>query len=149
MIGRVHARCGRADVRGKQRLRGLGTLWLLCAVACAEPKPPVDREVTPVAAAAAPVPASVGDEFDEDATAPFSIETADGATFRLKYRNAQIATFHYVFWGESFNWADPVIKNTKTAAGITTFELEVAVLGLKIAGKIAKTAPAERSFEYV
>jgi len=103
----------------------------------------------PVAVPAAPasVNAAPG-EADEDASAVFSIETADGATFRLKYRSAQIATFHYVFWGDHFDWAHPVIKNTRTSSGTTIFDLDVDGLGLKIAGKIWKTAPAELSFEY-
>jgi hypothetical protein len=86
---------------------------------------------------------------DDSATsAPWTVEVTDGGTLRVNYRGMQVVTFHYLFWGTNFSWANPVVKNARSAAGVTTFDLDVDSLGLRIAGRIAKVAANEIVIDY-
>jgi len=113
------------------------------------------RQPAPDVAVAAADPAALsnstlsgGSDDDSAASASWTVEVGDGATLRVNYRGTQIMSFHYLFWGANFSWANPVVKNVKTKDGTTTFDLEVDALGLKIAGKIDKAGPGELAVEY-
>ncbi len=92
-------------------------------------------------------PAAPSDD-DSAAAAAWTVEVAEGGTLRVNYRGAQVMSYHYSFWGPNFSWANAVVKDVKTSDGVTTFELGVEALGLKIAGKIAKSGPNEVAVDY-
>ena len=117
--------------------------------ACAKRRPP-SPDVTVAIAEPAPPPSFSGetDEDDSAASAPWTVEVADGATLRVNYRGSQVMSFHYLFWGQNFSWANPVVKNTRTADGVTSFEVDVETLGLSIGGKIRKAGPGEIAIDY-
>jgi len=88
---------------------------------CARQAPPKEVVVAPSDPAAG-VPSSFGADNDDDsASAPWTVEVSDGATLRVNYRGTQIVTFHYLFWGKNFSWANPVVKNVQTKDGGTQF----------------------------
>jgi hypothetical protein len=60
-----------------------------------------------------------------------------------------VLTFHYLFWGKNYAWADPVVRSSLTQGGVTRFDLAVDALGLRMTGSIARTGPGEVTFEYV
>src|SRR5689334_14253831 len=131
-------------------LRALALLLAILSLvpACAKRRPP-----SPDVMAAEPPPplppfATASDDDDGSAAALWTVEVADGATLRVNYRGAQILSFHYLFWGNNFSWANHVVKNARTKDGATTFDLDIDSLGLKIAGKIGRGGPGELVVEY-
>jgi len=131
-----------------------GGLVLAAAVAssCGRPKVPPDearigpRMMAPLTRA--PVAGGLGDE-DAAARAAWTLDTDDGGTVRISYRGVKVMTFHYLFWGKNYAWADPIIRSSLAQGGVTRFELGVEALGLRMLGSVAKTAPGEVTFEYV
>jgi hypothetical protein len=125
---------------------------ILVAVAvcsCAKRRPPTADVVVAVPESLATAAAyTASGEDDESLGAPWSIEVADGGTFRIDYRGAQVMSFHYLFWGASFSWANPVVKDVATSNGVTTFVVDVDALGLELAGRISKAGPGEVAVEY-
>jgi hypothetical protein len=117
---------------------------------CARHRPPSPDVAAPPTDPAEIFSASLGAGSDDDsaASAPWTVEVGDGATLRVNYRGSQIMSFHYLFWGSSFSWANPVVKNVRSADGVTNFDLDVDALGLKIAGKIGPSGPGELVVEY-
>jgi hypothetical protein len=126
-------------------------LWCFTP-ACAKPKPPVDD--TPLAVAelssqhAAPPDGAPLLSTDDAASAPWTVEVAEGGAVRVAYRGTQVAASNYVFWGANYSWADATVSNLKTAGGVSTFDIDVSALGLKIAAKVSSTGPGELSFDY-
>jgi hypothetical protein len=120
----------------------------LALAGCAKRRPPAP-DIAVAAIEPAPAPAALAaDEDDAAASAAWTVEVAEGGTLRVSYRGAQVMSFHYLFWGPNFSWANPVVKSARTSEGVTTFEIGVDALGLDITGRIAKSAPGEMSVEY-
>jgi hypothetical protein len=128
----------------------LAIVVLALASGCAKRRPPSPDVTVAAIEPQAPAPATFGgaDEDDTAASAAWTVEVAEGGTLRVAYRGAPVMTYHYLFWAENFRWANPVVTNVRTADGVTTFEILVGELGLKIAGRIAKSAPGELSVDY-
>jgi hypothetical protein len=95
----------------------------------------------------APLASGIADD-DAAARAAWTLETDDGGTIRVSYRGVKVMTFHYLFWGRNYAWADPIVRSSLTSGGVTRFELGVASLGLRVLGAVAKTGPGEVTFEY-
>jgi hypothetical protein len=126
-----------------------GILVFIALAACAKRRPPAP-DIAPLPLEAPPPPSTLAssDEDDAAASAAWTIEVAEGGTLRVNYRGAQVLSFHYLFWGPNFSWANPVVKSSRTSDGVTTFEIGVDALGLDIAGRVAKSGPGEMSVEY-
>src|SRR5258708_4442488 len=127
------------------------TLAALCLglPECLKRRPPAP-DVAVAIVEPAPAAAGLLTMTDDDSvmSAAWTVEVVDGGTLRVNYRGMQVMTFHYLFWGPNFSWANPVVKNTKSANGVTTFDLDVDTLGLKIAAKIAKAGASEVAVDY-
>jgi hypothetical protein len=128
------------------------TAALVLFASCTKPKPPLG-ETSAVAEFAAPAPpTSILDAAlaagDDSAGAAWTVEVGDGGSVRVVYRGTQLAASNYLFWGANYNWAEVLVTNLQTEAGVTTFGLGVDALGLKIAVKASKTGPGELTFEY-
>jgi hypothetical protein len=126
---------------------------LILFAACTKPKPPAsDVTLASVESAAhanaASAPPGAPDAASDPSAAEWTIEPTDAGAFRVAYRGADVATFHYLFWGANYSWADPAIQNLKTQAGVTTFDVAVDALGLKLACNVSKTGPGELTFDY-
>lgn len=122
-------------------------------LSCTKPKPPAsDITLASVESAAHASGASSGPSAAsavvDAASAAWTIEPTDAGAFSVAYRGAEVATFHYLFWGANYSWADPAVKNLKTAGGVTTFDIAVDALGLAIACRVSNTGPAELTFDY-
>ena len=135
------------------RVFALGLLVAaVSATSCGRSKVPSDEprpapsSFGPLALAAPAVQVSSDD--DAAARAAWTLETDDGGTVRVSYRGAKVMTFHYLFWGKNYAWADPIVRSSLTSGGVTRFELGVDALGLRIMGAVAKTGPGEVTFEY-
>jgi len=130
-----------------RHLVGVAILFVLGS--CVKRKLPAPGVAIGPAEPMYPVPAvAVATEDDAAAAAAWTVEVAEGGTLRVNFRGAQVLSFHYLFWGPNFSWANPVVTNVKTTGGVTTFDLVVDALGLKIAGKMAKSGPGEMSIEF-
>jgi hypothetical protein len=121
----------------------------LATISCLRAKSPPEGGEGPTSSPP-PQPALSTSQNDDDAAAraAWTLETDDGGTVRVLFRGAKVMTFHYLFWGKNFAWADPVVRYSTTSGGVTRFLLAVDPLGLKISGSVAKTAPGEVTFEY-
>jgi hypothetical protein len=120
-------------------------------VSCGRPKtPPDDARTNSFFGGPPPLPATSTGLAEDDAAAraAWTLETDDGGTARISYRGSKVMTFHYLFWGKNYAWADPVVRSSMTSGGVTRFELGVEALGLRMMGSIAKTGPGEVTFEY-
>ena len=80
---------------------------------------------------------SPANDDDVSERALWTLEPADGASLRIKYRGTTVASARYLFWGSNFSWADTVVKNIQSAQGVTTFEADV----------LAGNAPMQAVFE--
>jgi len=119
------------------------------AVSCWRPKTPPDVRTDPFLAAPPSVPVASGPGDDDAAAhAAWTLEIDDGGTVRVSYRGSKVMTFHYLFWGKNYAWADPIVRNSLTSGGVTRFELGVESLGLRMMGSVAKTGPGEVTFDY-
>ena len=128
--------------------------WVIataCA-ACWRPRtPPDDGRFGPLLLAPPPLTPVASGPADDDAAAraTWTLDTDDGGTARVSYRGAKVMTFHYLFWGKNYAWADPIIRGSVSSGGVTRFELGVDSLGLRLMGSVAKTGPTEVTFEYI
>ena len=130
-----------------RQLVGVAILFVLGS--CVKRKLPAPGVAIGPAEPMYPIPALAGAaEDDAAASAAWTVEVAEGGTLRVNFRGAQVLSFHYLFWGPNFSWANPVVTNARTTGGVTTFDLVVDALGLKIAGKMAKSGPGEMSIEF-
>jgi hypothetical protein len=129
-----------------------GVALALLAAACASCRrgTPPSESGAPSYLLPPPLPPIGGAPSEDDAAAraSWTLDTDDGGTVRVSYRGAKVMTFHYLFWGKNYAWADPVVRSSLASGGVTRFELGVDSLGLKIMGSVAKSAPGEVTFEY-
>src|SRR5260221_11127124 len=92
------------------------TLAALCLglPECAKRRPPAP-DVAVAVVEQAPAAAGSLTTADDDSvmSAAWTVEGADGGTLRGNYRGTQVMTFHYLFWGPNFSWANPACKNWK------------------------------------
>src|SRR4051812_14849195 len=101
----------------RARVGSLGTSILAVALlvsSCARHGPPAPEVAATGADPAAVLSSSFpSNEDDSAASATWTVEVSDGATLRVNYRGTQIMSFHYLFWGKNFSWANPVVKNVR------------------------------------
>jgi hypothetical protein len=112
--------------------------------------PSDDGRTGPFLTAPPPLVPLAGGPGDDEAAAraTWVLDTDDGGTARVAYRGAKVMTFHYLFWGKNYAWADPIIRGSISQGGVTRFELGVEPLGLRLLGSVAKTGPGEVTFDY-
>jgi len=132
----------------KGMARTIAVLVCFALLGCAKRRPPSADVFTAAPPPVAAAPASGPSDDDVAALAPWTVEVAEGGTLRVDYRGAQVMSFHYSFWGPNYAWANPVVRNVKTSDGVTTFELAVDALGLKIGAKIARSGVNEVAVDY-
>ena len=113
---------------------GCRRLWHAAAGAAgAAPAAPAPSSTPP--AARAPVAGGLA----------WTIEpTADG-TALIRYQEAQVASFRYVFWGKDWAWTDPAVKPGSRRRN-HGFTVEVPHLGVNIERR--GTTKGELLFEY-
>jgi hypothetical protein len=72
--------------------------------------------------------------------AAWTIETNVPGTATIRYRNVEVGSFRYAFWGKGFAWADPEVKAAPSAARPQEDAFSVAVpsLGMKIRGAVRR-----------
>jgi len=146
----------RDEFRTKARHAARLILLLVAAVssACTKPKPPAsDTTLASVESAAHAIgtgsapPVGTASAVDAN-TAVWTVEPTETGAFSVAYRGAEVATFKYLFWGANYSWADSAVKNLKTTAGTTTFDLTVDALGLTMAASVSPTGGGELTFAY-
>lgn len=76
----------------------------------------------------------------------WTLEVSGPGAASIRYHHIEVGSFHYVFWGKNWSWANPEVKATP-AAGEDAFSVDVPAMGVKIVGRVRKNT-GELVFEY-